>query len=613
MPKFSIIIPTCGVSNMLQNCLDSIKRNSKDHEIIVVNNGESTIWADGVIAVENGKNLGFPIAVNQGIKKATGEVIVILNNDTIVTPGWLDHLADHLQYADMVGPVTNEISGPQKKFVDYFDSNDGLNRFSRANYDKYKLQSTPWHRLVFFCVAIKREVIDKIGLLDEQFSPGNFEDDDFCFRALDAGFRLVIAEDVFIFHLGSATHKALNLDYQKLLETNQAKFEKKWPFEKQAELRRKAQTFERKLECKNKKTLALVMVVKNEEKGLETAVNSAKAICDEIVICVDDSSTDKTLEIARRLTPNVKSFKWCDDWSAMRNFAHLGVKSDWILYLDGHETLENPENVKKYLAGDHDGVLGRVRMETGTLFPTPRIYKNGCQFHGPIHEQLDCKNTVQASDVVIQHNRLGLQSEEAAKEREKQRDDLMPRLMGTQIKGDKHNTRAAFHLALFYQSKGDYRRARKYEKLYLKYADVAGGKWYMCYNIVLGYIARKQYFRAWLWTCEACKYNPYRWEISELRGLIFFYQKNYAKAAEFFVESFNPSKGDISFEPKKRNLSLTWNFIGECLFNQGEYFKASEAFNQAKVGCEDKIIKKVLERRANLMREIAKKTKADLK
>jgi GT2 family glycosyltransferase len=242
MPKFSIIIPVCGHEEMTKECVESIKKNSTDFEIIMVFNGPGICSLGFDYAICNEKNLGFPIAVNQGIKKATGEIIVILNNDVIVTPGWLDHLADHLQYADMVGPVTNEISGPQKVFADVFGNTDSLNRFAHANYERNKLQSTSFHRLVFFCVAIKREVIEKVGLLDEDFSPGNFEDDDFCFRAIDAGFRLVIAEDVFVFHYGSVTHKALKLDYAKLLQTNRAKFEIKWPIEKQSKLREKCIT-----------------------------------------------------------------------------------------------------------------------------------------------------------------------------------------------------------------------------------------------------------------------------------------------------------------------------------------------------------------------------------
>ena len=90
------------------------------------------------------------------------------------------------------------------------------------------LQSIPFHRLVFYCVAIKKEVIDKVGLLDEVYTPGNYEDDDFCMRAIEAGFKLGIARDVYVHHFGSVTHKALNLDYRELVTRNRKIFDTKW-------------------------------------------------------------------------------------------------------------------------------------------------------------------------------------------------------------------------------------------------------------------------------------------------------------------------------------------------------------------------------------------------
>jgi GT2 family glycosyltransferase len=229
MPKFSIIIPVCGQEELTKNCIASIRKHSEDPEIILVENGQCDFHIEADQIISNEKNLGFPIAVNQGIRASHGDIVVILNNDTLVTPHWLNHLAEHLKYADIVGPVTNYISGPQKIPFHRFNTDFSLEKFANDLYKKNKLESFPFHRLVFFCVAIKREVFDKIGFLDEQFSPGNFEDDDFCLRAIQAGFELVIATDVFIYHVGSQTHNFLNLDYAKLLETNKAKFFAKWP------------------------------------------------------------------------------------------------------------------------------------------------------------------------------------------------------------------------------------------------------------------------------------------------------------------------------------------------------------------------------------------------
>ena len=93
---------------------------------------------------------------------------------------------------------------------------------------KNTFQSIPFHRLVFYCVAIKRTVIEKVGLLDEVYTPGNYEDDDYCMRAIDAGFKLGIAQDCYVHHFGSITHKALGLDYQKLVTKNHKIFDAKW-------------------------------------------------------------------------------------------------------------------------------------------------------------------------------------------------------------------------------------------------------------------------------------------------------------------------------------------------------------------------------------------------
>ena len=239
MPKYSIIIPVCGNEKVTRECIESVEKNTNDFEIIIIDNGSVPAFAwDGKVIYNIG-NYGFPAAVNQGIKLAIGEVIVILNNDTIVTPNWLEHLTAHFDKFDMVGPVTNNISGPQQIELDVSLDKDNLNAVAADIYSKNYEKAYAFHRLVFFCVAIKKEVFDKIGLLDEQFSPGNFEDDDFCLRAIEAGYRLGIAQDAFIYHIGSVTHKSLNLNVAELLEGNRVKFEAKWPSEKYLDLQSK--------------------------------------------------------------------------------------------------------------------------------------------------------------------------------------------------------------------------------------------------------------------------------------------------------------------------------------------------------------------------------------
>jgi GT2 family glycosyltransferase len=83
--------------------------------------------------------------------------------------------------------------------------------------------------LTMFCMAMRRDVMEKIGKLDERFGMGMFEDDDYAMRIRMAGYRIFCMEDVFIHHFGSVSFRSYGDDiYQKVLEENRKKFEEKW-------------------------------------------------------------------------------------------------------------------------------------------------------------------------------------------------------------------------------------------------------------------------------------------------------------------------------------------------------------------------------------------------
>src|SRR5262249_7355735 len=82
-------------------------------------------------------------------------------------------------------------------------------------------------RLVGFCLLVRREVVNRVGLLDERFGVGCYEDDDYCRRVLRAGFRAVIARDAFVHHFGGRTFLGSGVDYHRLMERNQQLFESK--------------------------------------------------------------------------------------------------------------------------------------------------------------------------------------------------------------------------------------------------------------------------------------------------------------------------------------------------------------------------------------------------
>ena len=173
--------------------------------------------------------MGFPIAINQGLRVAKGDYLCILNNDCVVSKNWFSYMLDHFNDgADMIGPMTNKISGPQQALVSVYRNMEELNKvatiFHANNYHKYQ----EFYRLVGFCLVFRRKVLETVGYFDEQYSPGNFEDDDFCLSAIEHGFHLRICNDIFVHHYGSFTHRIMDLDYNELLKVNSKKFMAKW-------------------------------------------------------------------------------------------------------------------------------------------------------------------------------------------------------------------------------------------------------------------------------------------------------------------------------------------------------------------------------------------------
>ncbi len=179
----------------------------------------------------NGENLGFARANNIGIRAAGEcEYVVLLNNDTVVTRGWLCGLVRHLQSpgVGLVGPVTNAIGNEAKIEVGY-KGLEGMDQFA----ERYtRAHAGGWFEipvLAMYCLAMRRSLLDQVGLLDERYGVGMFEDDDFALTVRQAGKQLVCAEDVFVHHWGQASFGKLPPGrYDQLFEDNRRKFEQKW-------------------------------------------------------------------------------------------------------------------------------------------------------------------------------------------------------------------------------------------------------------------------------------------------------------------------------------------------------------------------------------------------
>lgn len=243
-PRASILMVTYGNLALTRLCLASIQRAAgpTPFEVIVVDNaspdGSAAVLQReaerGLLPMEviaNAENRGFAAANNQAAARARGELLVFLNNDTVVTPGWLEGLCAHLAREPrigLVGPVTNSCGNEAEVPVDY-DTIEGMFRFAEAYTRAHAGEVVDLPMLALFCAAMPRALYQALGGLDERYRVGLFEDDDLAMAVRTRGRRTTLARDVFVHHYGSAAFSSLPpARYLRLWWENRRRFERKW-------------------------------------------------------------------------------------------------------------------------------------------------------------------------------------------------------------------------------------------------------------------------------------------------------------------------------------------------------------------------------------------------
>jgi GT2 family glycosyltransferase len=222
LDKVDIIIPTYKNLRGLRHCLECTNVKCR---IIVVNNGSSDevhkyLEQQGDITYIKKAPLNFAQAVNEGIKAGTGKYVMVLNDDVIVSKGWLRTMVETCK-GDIgaVGPLSNCDKNWLHSYtlnIGGIDLLPGTNTFEEIEpiipqiYDfKSPYEEKPEREWVaFYCTLIRRDVLEKTGLLNEEFVNSG-EDVDLCYRIKKQGFKIVQDYRAFVFHFGAISRKML--------------------------------------------------------------------------------------------------------------------------------------------------------------------------------------------------------------------------------------------------------------------------------------------------------------------------------------------------------------------------------------------------------------------
>ncbi|MDB6111162.1 MAG: hypothetical protein JWR69_2912 [Pedosphaera sp.] len=222
-----IVIPVFNQLAYTRGCLESLRRSAgMAARIVVIDNGSSDGTAEylagdpGIDVIHNSENRGCAVAWNQGVKSGRADWVVVLNNDVLLTPGWLEGLVTSAEAEgwDIVTPAMRE------GLLNY-----ELEPYARAFVGAAAGAVRP-DVADGVCFMVRRRVFEAIGLFDENFRIGVFEDTDFFERARRAGFKLGTTGRSFIHHFGSVTQKSIRQSQTcgPYEQENRIYFRKKW-------------------------------------------------------------------------------------------------------------------------------------------------------------------------------------------------------------------------------------------------------------------------------------------------------------------------------------------------------------------------------------------------
>jgi GT2 family glycosyltransferase len=235
-----IVVAEAGVSTH-QACVDTILSDTDypNYELLVLDDetdAERTAWLSSladqdhrVRLLQVGAGSGRGARTNQGLTAAEGQIVVFLDDDTIVTPNWLTRLTNHLADSTigLVGPGANR--SPAEAMIDIgYEDAEQFTQFAEQLAIDHDGEQTAVRVVPLFCAAARRDVVERIGPFDERYQGGMFQAEDYALRLKAAGYTLAWARDVFVHRAGMTPPFEQDAGAVSLLAADQRTFEAKW-------------------------------------------------------------------------------------------------------------------------------------------------------------------------------------------------------------------------------------------------------------------------------------------------------------------------------------------------------------------------------------------------
>ena len=241
-PRVSIVIPVYNKIEYTLACLRSLGEHAGDvpFEVIVVDDGSSDATparlanVGGIRALRNARNLGFIGSCNAGAEAARGDYVLFLNNDTVVTVGWLDALVRCIESAPDAGLVGAKLVYPDGRLQEaggiVFDDASGWNygRFEDPNDPRYSFR-----REVDYCsgaaILLRRDLFERLGRFDARYAPAYYEDTDLAFAVRAAGLKVYVEPASAVVHFeGITSGTDIASGTKRYQVVNREKFLDKW-------------------------------------------------------------------------------------------------------------------------------------------------------------------------------------------------------------------------------------------------------------------------------------------------------------------------------------------------------------------------------------------------